>query len=144
NVGMTFPLFAPRRAPADAAAQASLPSNVWTHGPKARGREIAALVLGTLAVFLGLALASYAGAPSAAMDAPAVPHDIPQGADWVGPVGQACARGLVTMLGLVAWAVPVEALLLAIPFVRGKPNAATAARLAGDVLLVVVAAALIQ
>jgi S-DNA-T family DNA segregation ATPase FtsK/SpoIIIE len=141
---MTFPLFAPRRALADAAAQAPLPANVWTHGPKARGREVAALVLGTLAIFLGLALASYAGAPASALDAAVPTRDIPQGADWVGPVGQACARGLVTMLGLVAWAVPVEVLLLAIPFVRGKPNAATPARLAGDVLLVVVAAALIQ
>ncbi len=141
---MAFPLFAPRRAAADAAAQAPLPANVWTHGPRARGREVAALVLGTLAVFLGLALASYAGAPASPLDAAVPPRDVPQGADWVGPVGQACARGLVTMLGLAAWAIPVEALLLAIPFLRGKPNAATPARLAGDILLVVVGAALIQ
>jgi S-DNA-T family DNA segregation ATPase FtsK/SpoIIIE len=70
--------------------------------------------------------------------------DGPHGADWVGPVGQACARSLVTLLGWVAYAIPLEVLLLAIPFVVGKPNAATPARLAGDVLLAVVAAALIQ
>jgi S-DNA-T family DNA segregation ATPase FtsK/SpoIIIE len=138
---MTFPLFAPRRAFADTGAREPLPSNIRTHGPKARGREVAALLLGTVGIFLGLALASYAGAP--ATDGAAA-LDVPHGADWVGPVGAACAGGLVTLLGWVAYAVPLEVLLLAIPFVSGKPNAATPSRLAGDVLLVVVTAALIQ
>jgi S-DNA-T family DNA segregation ATPase FtsK/SpoIIIE len=40
--------------------------------------------------------------------------------------------------------VPLEVFLLGIPFVRGKPNAATPARLAGDVLIAVIATALIQ
>jgi S-DNA-T family DNA segregation ATPase FtsK/SpoIIIE len=138
---MAFPLFAPRRAFADPTAREPLPSNLRTHGPKARGREVAALLLGTIGVFLALALASYAGGPVLEGAAPA---DVLHGADWVGPVGQACARSLVTLLGWVAYAVPLEVLLLAIPFVVGKPNAATPARLAGDVLLAVVAAALIQ
>jgi S-DNA-T family DNA segregation ATPase FtsK/SpoIIIE len=140
---MTFPLFAPRRAFADTGAREPLPSNLRTHGPKARGREVAALLLGTIGVFLGLALASYAGAPGG-LDAAVPASDVPHGADWVGPVGQACARSLVTLLGWVAYGVPLEVMLLAIPFVTGKPNAATPARLAGDVLLAVVAAALIQ
>ena len=137
---MSIPLFAPRRATADSAAREALPTNLRTYGPKAPGREIAALLLGTLAVFLGLALASYLGAPLGADGATATL----QGADWVGPVGQSCARGLVTLLGWTAWAVPVELLLLSLPFLTGKPNAASPARLAGDVLLVVIAAALIQ
>jgi len=141
---MTSPLFMPRRALADAGVREGPPSNVWTHGPKARGREVAALVLGTVGVFLGLALASYAGAPAAGLDGAVPQGDIPHGADWVGPVGESCARGLVTLLGWVAWAVPVEVLLLSIPFVRGKPNAASPARLAGDVLIAVIATALIQ
>jgi S-DNA-T family DNA segregation ATPase FtsK/SpoIIIE len=141
---MAFPTFAPRRALADAGMRDVLPTNFRTHGPKARGREVAALLLGTAAVFLALALASYAGAPAAGLDGSVVQGEIPHGADWVGPVGESCARGVVTLLGWVAWVVPFEVLLLAIPFVTGKPNAATPARLAGDVLLVVIAAALIQ
>ncbi len=146
---MAIPLFgplAPRRAHADVGAREPPPTNVRTHGPKARGREMAALVLGTLGVFLALALASYAGAPTASLDLPVAPplDSIPHGEDWVGPVGAAAARGLVTLFGWVAWTVPLEVLLLAIPFVTGKPSAATPARLASDVLLVVIAAALIQ
>jgi S-DNA-T family DNA segregation ATPase FtsK/SpoIIIE len=140
---MTLTPFAPRRPAAEGAAPNPLPANSWTHGPKARGREVAALVLGTAGVFLVLALASYAGAPRSVMDA-TVPADLPQGADWVGPVGQSCARGLVTLLGVVAWAVPVELILLAVPFIRGKPSAAAPARLASDLLLIVVSAALVQ
>ncbi len=143
---MALPLFAPRRALADGGLSEPPPANVRTHGAKARGRETAALLLGTIGVFLVLALASYAGGP-VTPDLPAgasVPDAVPHGADWVGPVGEAAARGLVTLLGWVAWAVPVEILLLAIPFVTGKPNAASPARLASDILLAIIAAALIQ
>src|SRR6185437_6988312 len=48
-----------------------------------RTREVAALVLWTLALFFALALASYQGDPSSAVLA--VPT--PPGPDWVGPVG---------------------------------------------------------
>jgi S-DNA-T family DNA segregation ATPase FtsK/SpoIIIE len=119
---------------------APLPPNTRTHGPHARGREVAALLLWTVAVFLLLAMGSYAGAPSTEGSvAPAV-----SGANWVGPVGETCARGLVTLLGIVAWAVPVEMMLIGIPFVRGKPNPATPARLAGDLLIAVIASGLVQ
>jgi len=91
-----------------------------------RGREVAALVLWTLAAFLALAVASYP-APN-----------------WVGPVGELCAHGLVSLVGVVAWALPLELLLLGIPFVRSKESAATPGRVAGDLLMAVVAAALVQ
>ena len=91
-----------------------------------RGREVAALVLWTLAAFLALAVASYP-APN-----------------WMGPVGELSAHGLVSLVGVVAWALPLELLLLGIPFVRSKESAATPGRVAGDLLMAVVAAALVQ
>jgi DNA segregation ATPase FtsK/SpoIIIE, S-DNA-T family len=105
-----------------------------------RMREVAALVLWTMALFLALALASYQGDPAGApLPSPTVP-----GLDWVGPVGALCARGLVSLVGLVAWALPLELLLLGIPMVRGKDGPATPGRVAGDLLLAVVTAALVQ
>jgi S-DNA-T family DNA segregation ATPase FtsK/SpoIIIE len=101
---------------------------------------VAALVLWTLAVFLSLALASYRGDPAGS--APAVPT-VP-GADWVGPVGSACAHGLVTLVGFVAWGLPIELVLLGIPLVRGRQSPATPGRIAGDLLITVVTAALVQ
>ncbi len=150
---MAFPLFAPRPAretsaldPGSSAYVADgakttgrLPANVRLPG-RARGREVAALLMWTAAIFLTLALASYLGAPSAE------PPDQPvlQGANWVGPVGEACARSLVTLVGVIAWALPLEMALLGIPLLCDKPSLATPARLAGDVLIVIIAAALVQ
>ncbi len=91
-----------------------------------RGREVAALVVWTLAIFLVLALASY-------------PLD-----NWVGPVGEVFAQGLASLVGVVAWALPLELFLLGIPLVRGRESAATPGRVAGDLLMAVVAAALVQ
>jgi DNA segregation ATPase FtsK/SpoIIIE, S-DNA-T family len=102
----------------------------------ARGREVAALLLWTVAVFFALALASYVGDPAA-------PESI-VGENWVGPVGAAIARWAVSLVGVMSWIVPFEALLLGIPFVTGKRSTATAARFAGDILLVVIGAALVQ
>ncbi|HVH40689.1 MAG TPA: DNA translocase FtsK 4TM domain-containing protein, partial [Labilithrix sp.] len=107
----------------------------------ARGREVAALLLWTLAVFFALALASYAGDPAAT--APPDPQTI-TGENWVGPVGAAVARCVVSLVGLMSWVVPLEALLLGIPFVTGRKSRATPARMAGDILLVVIGASLIQ
>jgi S-DNA-T family DNA segregation ATPase FtsK/SpoIIIE len=103
---------------------------------------VAALLLWTAATFLALALGSYAGSPVTAGAVVALPQST--GPDWVGPVGGTCARGLVTLLGLVAWGLPLEMMLIGIPFVRGKPNLATPSRLAGDLLLAVIASALVQ
>jgi S-DNA-T family DNA segregation ATPase FtsK/SpoIIIE len=87
-----------------------------------------------------MALASYRGDPTAAALSPPTPP----GPDWVGPVGALCARGLVSLVGIVAWGLPLELVLLGIPFVRGKESPATPGRCAGDLLIAVVTAALIQ
>lgn len=95
----------------------------------ARGRELGALLYVAAAVFLALGLASY---------------DERGGADWVGPVGGRCAQLAVTALGVVAWAVPVELALFAIPFLRARPSSLTPARMAGDVVLAATASALVH
>lgn len=107
----------------------------------ARGREVAALLLWTLAVFFALALASYAGEPVASgqVDAQTI-----TGENWVGPVGASVARAAVTLVGVMSWVVPFECLLLGIPFVTGRKSTATPARFAGDILLVVIGASLVQ
>jgi S-DNA-T family DNA segregation ATPase FtsK/SpoIIIE len=104
-----------------------------------RTREVAALVLWTLALFFALALASYQGDPGGSTG-----PVTPPGPDWVGPVGAFGARGLVSLVGLVSWALPLELMLMGIPLVRGKESPATAGRIAGDLLLAVVTAALVQ
>jgi S-DNA-T family DNA segregation ATPase FtsK/SpoIIIE len=105
-----------------------------------RTREVAALVLWTCAIFLTLALASYRGDPTGNP----IASPTPDGQDWVGPAGAACARGLVSLVGLVAWGLPLELMLLGIPLVRGRVSSATSGRVAGDLLLAVVTSALIQ
>ncbi len=139
-------VFAPRRPAFALPANTKLPSVIGSQPPTfARGREACALILWTFAVFLSLALASYAGDPQIAPGAV-----LPEGAaaikgeDWVGPVGAFFARGIVGLVGLAAWVMPLEALLLGIPFVRSRRSNATPARMAGDVLMVVIGAALVQ
>jgi S-DNA-T family DNA segregation ATPase FtsK/SpoIIIE len=143
---MAFPLFAPRRLLPGGdpdAGRALLPVNVRTAGPHARGREAAALLLWTAATFLALALGSYAGSPGPLAPGVTAPP-VSWGPNWVGPAGELCARSLVTLLGLTAWAIPLEMMLIGIPFVRGKSSLVTPARLAGDLLLAVIASALVQ
>ena len=151
--GEAEPVFVPRGGRVLPAARGgpSLPQN--TRAPSvlgaqphtfARGREVAALLLWTLAVFFALALTSYAGEPgtSAPLDG-AVPLQAAaplQGEDWVGPVGALVARAAVNLVGVMSWVVPFECLLLGIPFVTGRRSTATASRLAGDILLVVIGA----
>jgi S-DNA-T family DNA segregation ATPase FtsK/SpoIIIE len=107
----------------------------------ARGREVAALLLWTAAVFLVLALASFAGDPSA----PPPPDGTgPTGPNWVGPVGATCAHAAVVSVGVMAWAFPLELALLGIPYVRGKKTLITPARIATDFLVLVIAAAMVQ
>src|SRR6516225_9191876 len=77
-----------------------------------RTREVAALVLWTLALFFALALASYQGDPGGSTG-----PVTPPGPDWVGPVGAFGARGLVSLVGLVSWALPLELMLMGIPLV---------------------------
>jgi S-DNA-T family DNA segregation ATPase FtsK/SpoIIIE len=140
---MAFPLFAPRQpltAKGEAGAAPPPPNTRLPSvlGPGAavyaRGREVAALLLWTVAAFAALALASYAGDPTSGAARP----------NWVGPAGELCARGLVSVVGVVAWALPLELALLGIPFVRGKKSLVTPGRVAGDLLVCVIAAALVQ
>ena len=148
--------FAPRRALGSVPGaglpppNTKLPSVLGPQPPTfARGREALALVLWTFAVFLAMALASYAGDPNMVPSAPTLPGTEgppPQvvGENWVGPVGAVVARGFVTLVGVAAWVVPLEALLLGIPFVRGRRSTVTPSRMAGDILMVVIGAALVQ
>jgi S-DNA-T family DNA segregation ATPase FtsK/SpoIIIE len=100
-----------------------------------RGREAAALLLFALAIFLALALITLRVDPYD----PAV-----QGADWTGPVGAAVAGFLVRGFGLVAWLAPLEVALLGAPLLRGRIHAALGLRLAGDLIVAIVLAALCQ
>ncbi len=102
-------------------------------GALGRGREVAALLFWTAALFLLLALCSFQQTPDG------VP-----GGDWVGPVGAFFARALVVGVGVLAWAVPIELMLFGVPFVTGKPNAASATRTASSLLIVLLAASLVQ
>jgi S-DNA-T family DNA segregation ATPase FtsK/SpoIIIE len=121
---MAIPVFGPPpRAPSNTRTPTVLGRGAGAYG---RTREVAALVVWTLALFLGLALASY-----------------PE-SNWVGPVGQVLAGWLASLVGLVAWALPLELFLLGIPLVRARESAATPGRIAGDLLMAVVAAALVQ
>jgi len=95
----------------------------------ARGRELASLLFVAAAVFLALATASYSEKG---------------GADWVGPVGARIAGIAISGVGLMAWAIPIELALFAIPFLRGRPSVITPARLAGDVVLGATGAALLH
>jgi S-DNA-T family DNA segregation ATPase FtsK/SpoIIIE len=140
---MALPVFAPRPAPEAPRVPANtrVPT-VLGRGAAAYGRrhEVAALILWTVALFLALALASYQGDPAGSI--PATPTPISPA--WVGPVGEAVARGLVTLVGIVSWALPLELFVLGIPLVRGKESPLTPGRVAGDLLLTVVTAALVE
>src|SRR6185312_15712366 len=119
-------LFLPRPPENEAPANVKV-RIVGSGAAHARGREAIALVLWMSAAFLTLALASYGA-----------------GSNWVGPVGEACGGALVWLVGVVAWAIPIELVLLGIPFVRHRDSLATPARLAGDLLMAILAAALVQ
>jgi DNA segregation ATPase FtsK/SpoIIIE, S-DNA-T family len=129
---------APSGAPANTRVPTVLGRGAGAYGPL---REATALVLWALALFLALALASYRGDPAGGLSG-AIPTA--PGGDWVGPVGAFCARGLVSLVGIAAWGLPLELVILGIPLVRGKQSAATPGRIAGDLLLAVLTAALVQ
>lgn len=124
--------FSPR--PVDGAEQpAEQPPAATDSMPLRRGREAAALLLFACAAFTSLALAS------ARID----PQD-PRvsGADWVGPVGAAVAGFAAQGFGLVAWMLPVEMVSIGAPLFRGKSPGPFGLRLAGDLVVGIVLAAL--
>ena len=125
-------LFTPRRLPANGT---SLPGLGEPKTTLDRGREAAALVLFAASVYATLALFSFQADPAQ--------PDV-HGADWVGPVGAAFANGSVSFLGFVAWGIPLELALFAAPLLRRRASIANVARLAGDILVACIAAALIH
>jgi S-DNA-T family DNA segregation ATPase FtsK/SpoIIIE len=128
---MSTRLFAPRTSPE---IPASAPKqNV--ERPSGRHREAAALLLFTGAVFLFLALASAKVDPSD----PTVGQR-----NWVGPTGVFLAGILIQGFGVVAWLAPLELSLIAAPLFRGRSKGDLGLRLAGDLTLAVVFAALCQ
>jgi S-DNA-T family DNA segregation ATPase FtsK/SpoIIIE len=129
---MSVHLFTPRRV-GEGAGGAASPRAVIAVGGKAR--EAAALLLIAASVYLVLALAS------AKVD-PRDPSVV--GAEWVGPVGGSIARTLARGFGAVAWLAPVELLLVALPLFGRERLPFTSLRLAGDLVVAIVLAALVH
>jgi S-DNA-T family DNA segregation ATPase FtsK/SpoIIIE len=134
------PVFVPRRPTTGdpAAAGGFSPYGARPPEPKTtldRGREAGALCLFAGAVYSALALASFRADPNQ--------PDV-HGADWVGPVGASLAHGVVFALGAVAWAIPIELAVFAAPLLRRRASIANLARLAGDVLVAGMTAALLH
>ena len=96
-------------------------------------REAGALLLIAVGLYLLLALASYEGD----LLRPEV-----VGPNWVGPVGEVAARGLVHLVGVIAWLVPLEIMLLSRPLLSDTRLELRVTRASGDVLVVVVLAAM--
>ncbi|WP_437576327.1 DNA translocase FtsK [Sorangium sp. So ce887] len=144
---MNVPLFAPRRAQPVAglgeplrsgARGAARTSPAGVAGPAAPpghsyARDAAALVLLVSALYSALALASFRADPLR----PEISGD-----DWVGPVGAALAGASVETVGVIAWFVPLELALLAMPLLGAKRSIASLFRLSGDIVVVIVLAAL--
>jgi len=93
------------------------------------------VLLFATAVFTAIALFGFRAYPT---------HPEITGADWTGPVGALLARALVHGVGIVAWTVPIECLLLAWPLLYKETSRATVARIAGDFLVGLLVASLIH
>ena len=124
-------LFTQRSTISESAESAGEPSC----GAARRGREAAALLLFAFSAFLFIALAGLRRDPAF----PGL-----SGADWVGPVGAAVAGFVAQGFGLVAWLAPLELALVATPMFRGRSQTSLGIRLAGDLVVAVVLAALVQ
>lgn len=143
---MAVPLFAPRRAPAAPApaesAAATTKKQRDASSSKAEpalrpmhtyAREAAALLLLASALYTVLALASFEADPMR----PEV-----TGPNWVGPVGEAFSSFFSGAFGIAAWTIPIELTVLAGPLLGGKPSRASVARFGGDIVVLVILAAL--
>jgi S-DNA-T family DNA segregation ATPase FtsK/SpoIIIE len=143
---MAVPLFAPRRVPAASAPEepAASPTkkqreNTATAAPTSvrpmhtYAREAAALLLLASALYTVLALASFEADPMR----PEV-----MGPNWVGPVGEAFSSFFSGAFGIAAWTIPIELAVLSGPLLAGKPSRASVARFGGDIVVLVILAAL--
>src|SRR6187399_2620646 len=95
------------------------------------GREAAALLLLAAATYLALALASLEP-----------PESLAVGGNWVGPVGAWLAGAFADGFGATAWLLPIELVLMAAPWFRDRPRPPLGQRLAGDLVLWILLAAL--
>jgi DNA segregation ATPase FtsK/SpoIIIE-like protein len=140
---MAVRLFSPRNAfeagasTPDSSRSAANTSQNRPNGQPFHGRllEAAALLLFFAAAFLALSLASYRIDP---FD-PAL-----RGSDLAGATGAAIAGILVQGFGVVAWLLPIDLVLLGAPLFRGRVPENLGYRVAADVLVGVVMAALVQ
>ena len=130
---MTVHLFTSRRASGTETA-VELPRS-GTNALGRRGQEAVALLLCAASAYLCLALAAVQVDPSD----PSV-----EGRNWVGPVGGAIAGALARGFGLVAWLAPLELAVLGAPLFRGKSSQVTGLRVAGDLVVAIVASALLH
>jgi DNA segregation ATPase FtsK/SpoIIIE-like protein len=129
-------LFSPRNA-LEAESSLQPAGHDGSSGPRFHGRllEAAALLLFFGAAFLALSLCSYRLDP---FD-PSV-----HGADLAGATGAAIAAVLVQGFGVVAWLLPLDLALLGAPLFRGRAPQSLGYRVAADVLVGVILAALVQ
>src|SRR5688572_5947955 len=111
-------LFTPRAAAAE--------------GPTVRiRRDASALLLLMLAAYVSLALAS-------------LDLERPPETNWMGPVGAGLAQVLATAFGVVAWLVPLELALTAVPLLRRRTIGPLGMRLSGNLMLAIITASLTQ
>ncbi|HET9955466.1 MAG TPA: DNA translocase FtsK [Polyangiaceae bacterium] len=103
--------------------------------PYGRWREASALLLFAGALFVTLALASFEVDPND----PQV-----HGSDLSGVTGACIARYLVQGFGAVAWLLPVELVFVGLPLLRGRTHPQLGLRVAGDLVVAIVLAALGQ
>src|SRR5512145_253459 len=125
--------FHPRALPDEAD---SVPSGAEAGlGSTGVGRELAALLIFAAAVFLVLALGSFQRSNTDPMV---------EGSNWVGPVGATVVGWMVQGFGIVAWLVPLELGLVGYPLFRGRTLGPVGLHIAGDLIVAIVAASLVQ
>jgi S-DNA-T family DNA segregation ATPase FtsK/SpoIIIE len=93
------------------------------------------LLLVVAALYLALALAGVRIDPGDATVS---------GSDWVGPVGAGIGGVLARGFGLVAWLVPLELVLIAMPLFRKSRFEAASLRIAGDLVASIILSALLH
>jgi len=124
---MSVQAFVPRSLQAENPERAPAPRGRW--------EEAGALLLFAGAIFLALSLASLKYDP----DDPSF-----AGGDWMGEVGALIGRILVQGFGLGAWLVVLELLFVGAPLLKGRRPEKVGLRLAGDIVLLVLVASLLQ
>ncbi len=121
-------------------AQAFIPPSMarpspLERSPRSRGAEACALLLFFGASFLSVALLSYEVDPN---------DPSRSGPNWMGAVGESVASVLVGAFGAAAWWVPAELSMIGAPLFRGRRPEVVGLRFAGDLLILVLIASLIQ